>query len=273
MAFKDIVIPVFLVPEDEAALRAAELVGDLADAHLTAVYVGVEPDPVIAEGYVDGQIWQDIAERLAEDARAANEALQKRPWSRRIAMREVRTRPSFLGDDLAAIARCADLVVMTRPQGKWSDSARAEVFEAILFGAGRPVLLVPSDWREPIGRTVMIAWSGKRESARAVADAMPLIEAADKVVIATVGEREERSYASAESLAANLVRHSIHAERRLVSAASGEEADALLAAARSASADLIVMGGYGHARAAEFVFGGVTRALSRSSPLPLLLAH
>jgi nucleotide-binding universal stress UspA family protein len=274
MSFKDIIIPVLNVEEDEPALKAAEIIGDMADGHLTAVFLEIEPDPVAAaNGYICGEVWDRIVQDLADAARDASLALQRRPWSRRVAMRELRTRPSIMGEDFARLARCADLTVMRRLAKMDDDAVRSELFQSALFSSGRPVLLAPPDWQGSTGRRLLVAWSGKRESARALADAAPFIESADHVTIVTAATHPSPEGASGEDVAAHLARHGVKADVKLVAPKSGEEADALLEAARVAQADLIVMGGYGHARATEFIFGGVTRTLSRMSPIPLLMAH
>ncbi len=274
MAFKNIIIPVLSVAADEPALKAAEIVADMADGHLTAVFLEIEPDPVVAaDGYVCGEVWDQISQALAEDARAVKSALERRAWSRRAAIRELPTRLSVVGADFGAIARCADLTVMRRLGQGLDSGIRSELFEAALFKSGRPVLLAPPDWHGGIGRRVFIAWSGKREAARAVADALPFIEGADRVTIATVADEQHPSLDSSEAVAAHLSQHGIKAELKSLHRDARDEGAALLEAARIAEADLIVMGGYGHARATEFIFGGVTRSLSHASPLPVLMSH
>ncbi|HVV33312.1 MAG TPA: universal stress protein [Vitreimonas sp.] len=274
MPFKDIIVPILEVAEDEPALKAAEIVGELADAHLSAVFLEIEPDPIAtADGYICGEVWDRIAQDLAKAAHDTAAALERRPWSRRISMSELRTRPSVMGEDFAKIARCADLTVFRR-LGKTDDNAiRSELFQAALFNSGRPVLLAPPGWYGSIGQRVLVAWSGKRESARALADAAPFVETAASVTVATVADRIDTGHGSAQAVAGHLARHGVKADVRVASPSAKDEGQILLEIAKSVDADLIVMGGYGHARAAEFVFGGVTRELSRTSPIPLLLSH
>jgi nucleotide-binding universal stress UspA family protein len=274
MSFKNIVIPVLSVEEDEPALHAAEVVGDMADAGLTAVYMEIEPDPIVAaDGYICGEVWDQIARQIADDARAAKSALEGRAWSRRISMRELRTRPSMAGEDFAVIARCADLTIMRRPTGGLTGPMRSTLFEAALFSSGRPVMLIPPNWHNGLGRRVFVAWNGKREGARAVADAAPFLETADRVVIATLANQEQQNKTSVDAIVANLARHRVKADVTFVPAHTDDEGAQLMDAARACDADLFVMGGYGHARAAEFIFGGVTRTLLHSAPMPVLMSH
>jgi nucleotide-binding universal stress UspA family protein len=177
------------------------------------------------------------------------------------------------GEDFAVIARCADLTIMSRPAGDLTGPMRSTLFDAALFSSGRPVMLIPPVWRDGIGRRVFIAWNGKRESARAVADAAPFLETADRVVIATLASEEQQNKASADAIVANLARHGVKVDLKFVPTHGGDEGVQLMDAALAFDADLFVMGGYGHARAAEFIFGGVTRTLSNTAPVPVLMSH
>ncbi|HVV31766.1 MAG TPA: universal stress protein, partial [Vitreimonas sp.] len=151
----------------------------------------------------------------------------------------------------------------------------AAIFEGALFRSGRPLVLVPRAWkRGTLGDTVLIAWKPTREATRAIADAAPFISGAKTVTIATVDgelddDRQEPGYDVSRQLAgagANVAVRNIASQGRATEIAIADEARAL-------GADLIVMGGYGHARIAEFVFGGVTRSLSRDCPVPVLMSH
>jgi nucleotide-binding universal stress UspA family protein len=71
----------------------------------------------------------------------------------------------------------------------------------------------------------------------------------------------------------HLARHGVNVELRNVDGLGRASAAVLMDEARELGADLMVMGGYGHSRLRQFVFGGVTRALIAASPVPLLLSH
>jgi nucleotide-binding universal stress UspA family protein len=154
---------------------------------------------------------------------------------------------------------------------------RTAVFEGALFGSGRPVLMTPPDWNgETIGKRILVAWNGKRESARALADAMPFLESADHVILATIDAKPDVSGvgpAPGADIAAHLARHGVKVELRNLDGLGGDAADMLIAEARASDADLIVMGGYGRPRLSEYVFGGVTRTMAAKSPVPVLMSH
>ena len=65
--------------------------------------------------------------------------------------------------------------------------------ESIVFGSGRPVLILPPRGRTPERPldTIAIAWDGSRPAARAVADAFPILERAKEVHILTVLNEKE----------------------------------------------------------------------------------
>jgi nucleotide-binding universal stress UspA family protein len=145
-------------------------------------------------------------------------------------------------------------------------------FESALFRSGRPVLLLPKGWRgQTLGKRILLAWNGKREAARALADAEAFFEDADSIHVVTVDGIApfEGAEEPGVEIAAHLARHGLNVELRQVESA-GRAAEAVLVdEARGVGADMMVLGGFGHSRFRQFVFGGVTRALSRSAPLPL----
>jgi nucleotide-binding universal stress UspA family protein len=139
---------------------------------------------------------------------------------------------------------------------------------------------------------VLLAWSGKRESARALRDALPLLQQAEQVevVMHATAAPAEAGEAEADPLApvlAHLARHGVSATSRLFHASEptmlermqrpwtpdAPIAESLLSHAADSDADLIVMGGYGHSRAWELVLGGVTRTLLQTMTVPVLMSH
>src|SRR5207248_2461906 len=97
-----------------------------------------------------------------------------------------------------------------------------------------------------------------REAARAVAAAMPFLAAAKRVVILTVAEDNDGDPGDTARLVVALRRHDVAAEAHHIEAGRGSAADMLLGTASEIGAGLLIMGGYGHSRLRELVFGGVT---------------
>ena len=166
--------------------------------------------------------------------------------------------------------RLSDLVVFTRPSEE--NESERHVIEAALLGSGRPLLLVPPEGAKSIGHAVAIAWNGSLEGARAVAGAMPFLEASITTHVLTATTRKTDPARSAD-LAAYLERHGVPVERHPVDPKGGSVGAALLARAVELGADLLVMGGYSRSRFREMVLGGVTHHVLGHARLPVLIAH
>jgi len=122
--------------------------------------------------------------------------------------------------------------------------------------------------------TIVVAWDFTRAAARAVADAMPILERANKVRIVTVtNEKLFDSKRSSEELAKNLSRHDVDVIVYRVDAAGRSIGNVLKREVADCSADLLVMGAYGHSRFSEFILGGATKSLLSKPPLPILFSH
>jgi nucleotide-binding universal stress UspA family protein len=172
---------------------------------------------------------------------------------------------------VAEYGRFADLLVVGR--GHDQQDAALGVLEAALMDTGRPLLIAPAQTQAALTGTALIAWKDTPEAARAVAGAMPLLEAAERVLIVTVNE-DGAAYAEAsERLVRALRWHNPAVSVRNVVQSGGDAVEALLQTARTEHASLLVMGGYGHSRLRETVFGGFTQRILKAADLPVLMAH
>lgn len=176
-------------------------------------------------------------------------------------------------DVAAAEARLRDLTLIPLIAGSDSGAAMAE---AVVFGSGRPCLLLPAGDARPAGLdAIAIAGDFSRAAARAVHDALPLLRRAGQVRVLTVtGEKVIRTRHTAADLVAYLDRHDIAATIVDEVASAGRPVGEVLDAyAAETAVDLLVMGAYGHSRVREFVLGGATRAVIRTATVPTLLSH
>jgi nucleotide-binding universal stress UspA family protein len=128
-----------------------------------------------------------------------------------------------------------------------------------------------------VGRNVLVGWTPTREAARAVHDAMLVMDRPGKVTVLTaepVSPPPDIDAVPAAEIAAHLARHGfvVSAARTVVSDGLSA-ADVLLDYASDISADLLVVGGYGHSRTREMIMGGVTRDLLRHMTIPVLMSH
>lgn len=275
----DVLAIVFSATEDDRVLTALEAAAGETD-HSTALFVELVPSSVyFGSSLIVPEIWPDVVARFKDDFAAERLRLDYRcaTCAHRIDLRTLKARGEDLPAEAAAAARFADLTMMRRPDFERLHSYRRYVFEAVLFGSGRPVLLVPPDWETgALANHVVVGWAPKREAARALHDAEVFLAQAQRVTIVTVttgGAADGPATRSAAQVAAHLARKGIRATVLAVDARGRDEGEALLREACGIGGDLLVIGGYGRSRAREFILGGVTRSLTRASTLPLLLSH
>ena len=148
--------------------------------------------------------------------------------------------------------------------------------EAALMDTGKPVLVAArgvSVEAPPLGGVVGIAWKDTREAGGAVLAAMPFLRAASQIIVFIVPEGSDDGDKSHLRLMKMLRWHNANVSIQSLSAGDSAPVAVLLDAAVKAGCGLLVMGGYGHTRLREAVFGGFTRAVLESAPLPVLMAH
>ena len=172
-------------------------------------------------------------------------------------------------------ARLADLVVLGRSADVRDPEKR--LFGALLLGAGRPMLVVPSAARVVATfERIVVAWKPTRESARALHDAMPFLREAKAIHLLTIaghGNGEAKLEDEDADILEYFASHELEVNQVRRSRGNASSADEIMGYAARENADLIVAGGYGHARASEQVFGGVTRSLYERTTRPVLFSH
>lgn len=181
------------------------------------------------------------------------------------------TVPGHTGDLASGEARYFDLSLLP-----WAEDRLViqDLAQSVVFGAGRPAILVPpSAGSEPIAH-VAIAWDGSRVAARALADAMSLIKADTRVTVLTVQDEKKLDRLDiAEILVMSLKRRGIDALAYSLTLDGSPIAEALQSSALAAGANLLVMGGFGHSRLRDFVLGGATKGIFSKLRMPVLLSH
>jgi nucleotide-binding universal stress UspA family protein len=266
-------VPQLLAPTIVLAERFnAHVIGITA---LPPVYVLPAGTPGFGDTIVVDEYRKAYAEEAERIRRSFVEASTGRPFviEWRLEDAEQGSLTSGVAKRILEHARSADLVIAGQDDPDWSGTYHHNISEALVLESGRPVLLVPNGPPAArVGRCVLVAWSGTRESARAAFDALPLLAGADRVHVVSI-EHSPGLTTATEDLAAALIAHGVRctgAERRHTSADPGS---AILAAVRDHGCDLLVMGCYGHSRLRELVLGGATRHVLEQMPVAVLLSH
>ena len=267
-------------PRLDTALAMAERHGAnltvCALAEQLAYYYGVGAE-VSADIYLQDAEQAKAAARCVADAARARLIGSGPSVDQNGIVRWATGTPDAISEIAARNARYADLSLIGQPAGSAREAMLTKVFEGVLLESGRPFVMAPPAWSGgAFGKRIMIAWSPCKEAARAVSDAMPFIEMAEDVCVAMVDPKTGDTAHGEEpgaDLAAALVRHQVQVTVDQLPSAGQTAAERLLAHAADCGADLIVMGGYGHWRLRESLFGGVTRDMIRQSTVPLMLAH
>lgn len=178
-------------------------------------------------------------------------------------------------DAIVAQGRAGDLLIVGQADGAAAvEDAARRLPEEVMLHAGVSVLILPRTGRfDAVGDRVLVAWDGGREAAFSVRGALPLLRRASQVTLVSMEHARDAAAARCGCEAASwLRRHGIEA---VVEQRSGcaDFAATLLGCASMAGADLVVMGGYGHAKSRERLLGGVTRDVLARACVPVLMAH
>lgn len=244
------------------------------EAHLVGLFAVEEPSTT-AYALVEGaavimQQFRQWREQAEDEARREFEQAARRHG---VGKAEWRASAEGIVAAMRLSARYADLLILGQQDPE--QLADYSVGETILT-AGRPVLVVPYAGRfSSVGRRALIAWNAGREAARAVTDALPLLERAQHVEVVAfdpeTGPAQHGEEPSAD-IALYLARHGVKAAAAQQRAGI-DVGEQILSRAADCDADLIVMGAYGHSRARELVLGGATRTVLGAMTVPVLFSH
>lgn len=277
MTYKDILVYADAAPGAAARLDAAAMLATMQKAHLVALHVDTipfTPVDVLGAGVTVELIeWQvGMRKERSEAAQAAVKAAEQRHG---VAF-EWRKVEGVIDDAVIDQGRYADLIVLSQNADLTDLEAPIGTMAGnILMAAGRPVLVVPKDYKgASIGRRILVAWKPSAEAARAVHDALPLLQQAEAVTVMRVNpDADEPAHNPGADLATHLARHGVKVTVSPVLAPDASAGTAIVDKARAIQADLIVMGAYGHSRLRELVFGGATRKMLQAPPLPVLMSR
>jgi nucleotide-binding universal stress UspA family protein len=274
---KDVMVMLEGSKADDMRLAAAKQIAGSFDGQVIGLFVNRLPMLIMEDE--DGLAGMEAAE-LIQQARELGDKIEadlKKRLAKLGTPGEVR-RFDVIPPGVAAIAareaRSADAFIALRPNGEPEDPAG--LVESVLFESGRHLFLVPAG-KQAKGTfdRVLIAWNASRESTRALAEAMPYLHKAKEVTVVVVDDYGPLvpNVMMGADVVEHLKHHGIEAVLQTMKSIDGDVGATLLTEAEKRKADLLVMGGYGHARLREWLLGGVTRELLHHAPLPLVVAH
>jgi nucleotide-binding universal stress UspA family protein len=274
---KNIVVNLSVGGSRNVAADCAVSIAETFGAHLTAIAFSYEP---VIPGTIMGGVPADVFEASrAESEKAAKAATARFDQGAGRAGISFESRvfdATLVGasDLFGRIARRFDISVVGQAE---PDKLAGEdlIIEAALFQSGRPAIVVPYIQKGGVKLDrVLVCWDGSRIAARAIGDAVPLLtraKAVDVLIVATdQGKKDEIPGAD---MGQHLARHGLNVDVKRIVAGDSNVPNTILSYAADISADLMVMGGYGHSRLREFILGGTTRAVLQSMTVPVLMSH
>ena len=278
MSYKTILVHMGDVAKQQSLLTAAVALARQSDAHLVGLCV-VPPVIVVPGGDSGPAIVLDEHRTVFRAGMAKLRAGFEdatRGQSFQAEWCEADAGYGNIEDVVIDHGRTADLIVAARPDPK-AASGQLDAPERLVIESGRPVLLVPLIGHQTApAKRVVVAWNGRREAARAVFDAMPVLKMAEEVVVLWVNPQAEGDAAGdlpGADICRALARHGVKCSATQNVRPAPDVGNTLLAAVKSQGGELLVMGCYGHSRLREFVFGGATRHVLQHMDVPVLMSH
>lgn len=278
MSYRDVVVHLTLDPRNETRIQVAIAMARRFGARVSGLYTVPPPNvPYYMGEYIPTELIQKQMDEAQKASAGAREGFLRMCEAASIEHR-------WLASDMAPVealrlaARASDIAIVGQPDPNPSDPTSVPYGTDVLpqelaLQAGRPVLAIPYAGQfGEIGRRVLLAWNGKREAARAVHDAMPILRGAEVVHLIVVAPEKKGRTPLAE-IAEHLQRHGLRLETAVVDSGSQKVGLALMAEAQARNVDLVVMGAFGHSRLREMVFGGVTETVLSNMTLPVVLSN
>ncbi len=281
MSYKDLLVVLDAADDTRGRIDLAAALAERFAAHLVGLYPIPGPELPRRAGYADlaalEPVYHEWRMRALEQAEQTREAFEHAARPRGVTT-EWRAVAEGWEADPALHARYADLAILGQRDPDNDETAFIRPRpDRVTLASGRPILVVPYTGKfESAGRCVLVAWNSSREAARAVADAMPLLAAADAVTVLAVDPHtgpDGHGDLPGADIALHLARHGVKAQIERTVSAEVPIGEVLLSRVADLGADLLVMGAYGHSRTRELLLGGATRSILASMTIPVLMSH
>lgn len=273
MTYAAILVHAEAAPLAEPRLRLAAHIANTFEAHL--IGIGAEIVYPVTVGIFGETMAVAGEDAVSADLKAAETAFEAAAAVVRKS-HEWRVQTDFPESAIVRHARAADLIVVNPQAGLGLGVYSAASPGELLMQSGRPLLVAPAGMTSLDVASVVIGWKDTRESRRAVTDALPFLKRAKHVLLVGVcesGQQESAVKADLADVATALARHGVRASAAVRPHPGRGVTDDLLHVTEVQKADLLVVGGYGHTRMREWVFGGVTKELLTNPSCAVLLSH
>ncbi|WP_161958650.1 universal stress protein [Ferruginivarius sediminum] len=283
MAYKNLLLHIDNTKACAKRIEAALALATRCGAHLSALYC-------MGEFQLPG--WADMPQHLTreylsreeERAREVVEDFEEKAKRAGVSYetRTARVPVNAIADEVGMHARYADLAILGQVDPDDTPEGTRDLVEDVTLGCGRPVLVVPyigaakENGNVVLGRKVMVAWDAGREATRAVNDALPMLQKAEKVDLLAVNPvKSQRRHGEnpGADIALHLARHGVKVEVQHLEVHDIEAGDTILSRLADEGSDLLVMGAYGHSRLRELVLGGATRSVLEHMTVPVIMSH
>jgi len=272
-AMKSILLHVQHDDSLESRLQTALSLTRATEGHLRCLHVTPIEAYVAFDGFGGVFVMQDVLKSIDEQESQLRQRIEEQLRKEDVSWDYQQTTGN-LANVIVSQAALADVIVVGRDYHRdYRAVSPVSLIGDLLQRSRTPLLVPPSSGEafDPTGPTV-IAWDGGYEAANAVRGTLGLLKLASRVEVVRVDAKQEKMFPATELLE-YLSRHEIHAELRVEEAADELVPAAILASAEQIGATSLIMGGYGHSRIGEFIFGGVTRTFLENAPVALIIAH
>jgi nucleotide-binding universal stress UspA family protein len=278
MTINDIIVYVDGADSTKPRIEFAAALAKDHGAHL--IGVGFAPTALLPLYGADASFadMSDILQSVKSQGEAALHACKAHAEGQGLSI-EVRLMQSVSDEfprDFACSARHADITLLGQPRHGDPLIGQYALVERCLFASGRPVIVVPAAPAMIVRpKTIVVAWDGSAQAARACNDALTFLKQAERVVllVGVPAEPGEDGEPPIDDMVAHLKRHGVTAEVVRVTLSGSDIGKLLLAKAKELHADMIVMGAFHHSRWREFILGGVTLTMLEEATIPLFMAH
>ncbi len=277
MAIKNILIHIDSSPSCKHRLDTAIQLSIQHDAKLSGIYVIPDfPEPTYYEAQISADIIAEIDKEALETAKLTQrkyiDIANKAGFSLTVDIAK-----GNLISVLDDYARFNDLLVLGQSNPDESQVMSEALADNLVLEAGTPCLVVPhTSSRQFAAKRILVAWNASREAARTLKDALPILRAADYVEVLLVNPPQheaDKDNAHGKSVSSFLIQHGIKPVVEVITDSKAKPGDSIISRASEVSADIIVMGAYGHSRLREIILGGVTRKLLRQMTVPVFISH